>query len=102
MGCDHQDFSDLCFMKGDRILVMYQINDELVFGRNEDGEEGSFPVCSVKLEEQAEVETREQQQQQQEQQQDKRKSKTIDHQELESLSLHGTIDSNIDPTNRRT
>nr|XP_002128571.1 CD2-associated protein-like [Ciona intestinalis] len=44
------NFTDLSFSCGEKITVMKRIDEELLFGRNEEGEEGPFPEKFVKLE----------------------------------------------------
>ena len=42
------NFTDISFNAGEKILVLKELDDGLLFGRNEDGEEGPFPskyVC---------------------------------------------------------
>ncbi|CAK8686217.1 unnamed protein product [Clavelina lepadiformis] len=47
---DPTNFTDLSFSAGDRITVIKRIDEGLLFGRNEDGEEGPFPEKYVRLE----------------------------------------------------
>ena len=38
-----ENFTDISFKAGEKILVLRKLDDVLLFGRNEDGEEGPFP-----------------------------------------------------------
>ena len=44
------NFTDISFKAGERIFVMRQLDDEILFGRNENGEEGPFPGKYVRIE----------------------------------------------------
>ena len=44
------NFTDISFAAGERILVQKQLDDGILFGRNENGEEGPFPGKFVRLE----------------------------------------------------
>ena len=49
--CDYQptNFTDLSFAAGEKILILREINEQLLFGRNAEGEEGSFPRTYVSV-----------------------------------------------------
>ena len=44
------NFTDLSFTAGERVFVLRQLGDGMLFGRNENGEEGAFPGKYVSLE----------------------------------------------------
>lgn len=44
------NFTDLSFSAGEKLNVLKEINDQLLFGRNADGEEGPFPRNYVTME----------------------------------------------------
>lgn len=38
-----ENFTDISFKAGEKVLVLRKLDDDLFYGRNEDGEEGPFP-----------------------------------------------------------